>query len=475
MDGRDIGAALVGNLHFGVMADLFFRSALLPTGWAASVRITVGSDGAFADVEPDSEPASGSDEHGIAVPGMTNVHSHAFQRAMAGLTEVRGPEGDTFWTWRSRMYDFVARLTPEDVEAIATQLYADLLRHGFTSVVEFHYLRNPPGGGRYDDPTLMGQRLLSASRAAGIGMTLLPAVYRASGFGGALPEPAQERFVADVSEFLNDVAAFNRATKDDPDRCAGLALHSLRAVSPDDLDETLRAYRREVPEGPIHIHVAEQIREVEECLAWSGARPVEWLLANAPVDSTWCLIHATHMNSAEVEAFAGSGAVAGLCPTTEANLGDGLFELPSYLAAKGRLAVGTDSHVGLSPAGELRLLEYGQRLTLRARNLSAGSPGVSTGRRLIDLALEGGSQASGRPGGQIAVGCRADLVVLDDTLPCLTGRQGDEVLDAWIFSGDDTPVGDVMVGGRWVVRECRHVDQDGIADRYRQVMTALLQ
>ena len=456
------------------MRDLFFHSALLPTGWASSVRIEVGPDGSIVSVTPDADGAGTDLRPGVGVPGLTNLHSHAFQRAMAGLTEVRGPDGDTFWTWRARMYDFLERLGPDDVEAIATLLYIEMLRHGFTGVVEFHYLRNAPSGERYDPPGHMAQRLVAASRRAGMAMTLLPVLYRASDFGGVEPAPQQRRFVAEVDDILGDIAAVSTDTGNDPDRRAGLALHSLRAVPPADLARAVDGYREMDAGGPVHIHVAEQLREVEACVAWSGARPVEWLLDNAGVDSTWCLVHATHMTPAETASLARSGAVAGLCPTTEANLGDGIFALPDYLAAGGTLGVGTDSHVGVTPAGELRLLEYGQRLLHRARNLAAGSEGVSTGRRLLDLALAGGAWAAGRATGRIEAGARADLVVLDDAQPSLAGRAGDALLDAWIFATDETPVRDVMVGGRWVVQDGRHAEEERASRHYREVMRTVV-
>lgn len=456
------------------MPDLFFPAALLPSGWATAVRLRVDGHGRIQDVEADADASGARSASGVAVPGVTNLHSHAFQRALAGLTEVRGPEGDTFWTWRERMYAFTRRLGPDDVEAIATQLYVELLRHGFTAVGEFHYLRNPPGGGRYDDPVEMGRRILASARVAGIGLTLLPVLYRTADFGGVPAEEAQGRFTADVDEILQDVDTLTGDMENDPSRRAGLALHSLRAVPPDALERAVGAFRAQHPHGPVHIHVAEQVREVEACVAWSGQRPVDWLLDHAPVDDGWCLVHATHMTAEETRRVAASGAVAGLCPTTEANLGDGLFPLPEYLAAGGNLGVGTDSHVSVSPAAELRMLEYGQRLVHRSRNLAASRPGTSTGRRLVELALAGGARAAGCDTGRIEPGARADLVILDADHPALVGRQGDEILDAWIFSGEDTPVRDVMVGGTWVVEDGRHVRQDEVAERYRAAARRLL-
>jgi formimidoylglutamate deiminase len=387
---------------------------------------------------------------------------------MAGLTERGATGGDTFWTWRQRMYGFLRRLDPDDVQAIAAQLYVDTLRHGFTSVVEFHYLRNAPDGRPYDDPVEMGRRILEASEVTGMGLTLLPVLYRMGDFDGGRTTDAQRRFTASVEDLVGDVVVLGAAV-DGPNARVGLALHSLRAVSPEDLSVAVDAVRSLDPGSPIHIHAAEQIREVEASLAHLGARPVEWLLANAPIDAAWCLVHATHMDDAEVAGLAATGAVAGLCPSTEANLGDGLFALGPYQGHGGAWGVGTDSHVSVSPVAELRLLEYGQRLARRERNVAAGGQERSTGRALLEAAYAGGARAAGRRVGALEAGARADLVVLDSSHPTLVGREGDEVLDSWVFSGEDTPVRDVMAGGRWVVQDGRHARQDAVAEAYRAV------
>ncbi|MDH5590467.1 MAG: formimidoylglutamate deiminase [Gemmatimonadota bacterium] len=452
------------------MPDLFLPTALLPDGWATDVRLRVSDGGDITAVHVGSDARGARSVPGITVPGVPNLHSHAFQRAMAGLTERGSPTGDTFWTWRRRMYAFLDALTPDDVEAVARQLYSESLRHGFTSVGEFHYLRNAPDGTPYVTPHEMGARLLAAASAVGMGMTLLPVVYRTSDFGGAAPTGAQRRFVATVSELLDDVAALEvMATAAGGNARAGMALHSLRAVPPDALAEALSGLDGALARAPIHIHVAEQAREVEACLAWSGARPVDWLLDHAPVDPRWCLVHATHMTPDETARVASSGAVVGLCPTTESNLGDGVFPFPGFAGNGGRWGVGTDSHVSVSPVAELRTLEYGQRLTRQLRNVTVGPVDASTGRALLEGAWAGGAQACGRPVGRIAEGSRADLVALDPEHPALVGREGDAVLDSWIFSGEDTPVRDVMVGGRWVVEEGRTLDQDSNLEAYRRV------
>ena len=450
------------------MADLFFDSALLPGGWARDVRVAVDPGGWIRAVEIDVTPRGARHVPGIAVPGVPNVHSHAFQRALAGLTERGAPEGDSFWTWRKRMYGFLETLDPPAVEAIAAQLFSELLRRGFTSTAEFHYLRNDPAGRAYDDPVEMGHRILSAAERSGMGMTILPTVYRSSDFGGVAPLPAQRRFTASVEDLIGDVAVLGANAPAATVR-VGLAIHSLRAASPTDLAVSVEAVRSMDPEIPIHIHVAEQESEVHACEAWSGARPVEWLLDHAPVDRRWCLIHATHLDGAEIDALAASEAVAGLCPTTEANLGDGIFPFAEFVRCGGRWAVGTDSHVGRGPAGELRTLEYGQRLITRTRNVAAGGVARSTARALLGGAWEGGAQACGRRIGRIAPGYRADAVVLDPDHPALAGRTEDDALDSWLFSGEDNPVRDVFVGGEPVVRDGHHVRQDEIVANYRSV------
>ena len=451
------------------MPDLFFDMALLPDGWARSVRVSVGG-GEITAVVADASSTGADRRAGIAVPGMPNLHSHAFQRGMAGLAEVRGPAADSFWTWREVMYRFLDRLTPEDVEAIAAQLYVEMLEAGFTAVTEFHYLHHDPDGDPYADLAQMARRIAAAAADSGIGLTLLPCFYAQGGFGGAPPTPGQRRFVCTPELFAALVDASRDAVAGLDDAVLGIAPHSLRAVTP----ETLRAVTSLAPDGPIHIHAAEQVKEVEDCLAWSGRRPVEWLLGEMPVDRRWCLIHATHMTAAETAALARSGAVAGLCPITEANLGDGLFPAIGYLQAGGIFGIGSDSNVQLGPAAELRQLEYGQRLHHRGRNLLASHEGQSTGRRLFDAALAGGAQASGRRLGSIALGRRADFVLLDPEHPALMERTGDAWLDGWVFNGDNAAVREVWAGGRLLVEAGRHVHRERTLRRYRAAMHRLL-
>ncbi len=454
------------------MVSLFCRSALLPDGWARDVRIDIAADGAIAGVAADAEPGGSERAAGPVVPGMPNLHSHAFQRAMAGLAERAGPDGDGFWTWREAMYRFVAQLTPDQLEAVAAQLYVEMLKAGYTAVAEFHYLHHDPAGRPYADIAETSRRVAAAASRAGIGLTLLPVLYAAGGFGGAPPDDGQRRFVTDPDGFLRIVDAMRAAHAGDPGVRIGVAPHSLRAVPPDLLAEVLAAFSARDGAGPVHIHVAEQEKEVADCIAWSGARPVAWLLDHAGIDGRWCLVHATHMTPEEIRRLAASGAVAGLCPTTEANLGDGLFPAPAYLAAGGAFGVGSDSNVSVSPVEELRWLEYGQRLVRRRRNCLADA-GASVGAALWRAALAGGARAVARPVGALAAGRRADLVVLAGDHPALYGREDDLLLDALVFAGNANPVRDVMVGGDWVVREGRHAGEDGIADAYRAALRGL--
>jgi formimidoylglutamate deiminase len=404
---------------------------------------------------------------------MPDLHSHAFQRAMAGLAERAGPEGDSFWSWREVMYRFLARLSPDDVEAIAAQLYIELLKHGYTAVAEFHYLHNDPTGGPYENRSELAERIVAAAGATGIGLTLLPVLYQTSQFGGKPPTEGQRRFTMPTDDFMALVEKLLHRHRRDRQVRVGIAPHSLRAVPPEPLRAAIAMLRRHDAEAPIHIHAAEQIKEVEDCIAWSGRRPVEWLLENASPDRRWCLVHCTHMTPEETRALAASGAVVGLCPTTEGNLGDGVFPLPAFLDAGGRFGIGTDSNVATSPVEELRWLEYVQRLVARARNLTEKTVGAATGASLYRRALAGGAAALGRPIGALAPGNRADIVVLDPAHPALLGRVGDALLDSWIFSGNANPVRDVMVGGQWVVRDGAHPHEEQALADYRRAVARL--
>lgn len=500
-----------------------FDRLLVGDHWAEDAKVRVGEDGLIAAVEVNGAGGDGGNEQaeaerlqpgrpvvqdvrgldasaptaneqaaaerlqvehvrGWTIPGVPNVHSHAFQRAMAGLAEASGQ--DSFWTWRDTMYRFLEKLGPDDVEAIAAQTYVELLKAGFTCVGEFHYLQHAPDGRPYDDPDEMSKRILAAARTAGIGLVHLPAMYDAGGFAGTPLEGAQRRFrlgLDDAVRLHDSLApAFAEAGAQ-----LGWAVHSLRAVAPASLRRAAE-FLEDVAPAPVHVHVAEQQREVEECLAFCGARPVARLLAEAPVDDRWCLVHATHVTSEEAADVVGRGATVGLCPTTEANLGDGLFPLADFAERGGRFAVGTDSHVSRSPVEELRLLEYGQRLVHQRRAvLPFPATARATGRPPSQAALDGaagpllahawrdGARALDWNGGRIEEGRRADFVVLDAEHPALAGRDGRGVLDSWLFSGMESPVADVYVGGERVVAGGRHVREDRVAGAFRAIARSL--
>ena len=450
------------------MRALFARHALLPDGWRRDVLLEWDAHGDLTRVEAQATAPLGVPRADHVLPGMVNLHSHAFQRALGGLTEVAGEGPDSFWTWRDLMYRFAARITPGQIEAIAAQLFAECLRHGYTSVCEFHYLQRAPGGEAYARPAETAERVAAASHATGMGLTLLPVLYSHAGFGEQPLKPEQRRFRTGVDDILGIVDALSPLRGGQLE--VGAAPHSLRAATIAQIRELSAA----LPQGrPLHIHIAEQQGEVEQSLAYCGKRPVEYLMDQVAVDERWCLVHATHLNDQEVQATARSGAVAGLCPTTEANLGDGLFPLRPFIDAGGRFGIGSDSHVSQSPVEELRWLEYGQRLQHQRRNVAFTSQQRDVGQYLWQAALRGGAQAAGRKVGALAVGLRADLLVLDDSHPNLDGVRDEEVLGRFLFCGNDNLVRDVLCGGRWVVQGGRHVAQDAIARRYRDAVNEL--
>lgn len=446
------------------MPTLFADTALLPDGWRNAVRITVAPDGTIAAVEPDAAPNGAERTAGPLVPGLPNLHSHAFQRAMAGLAERAGPEEDSFWTWRDTMYRTVASLSPEQVQAIARHLYIEMLKAGYTSVAEFHYLHKAPDGTAYADPAEMAQRIAAAAGDAGIGLTLCPVLYRHGGFGARPPGEGQRRFILTTDEYLDLLTAI------EPHTSTGIAFHSLRAVTVEDMAAVLAAVD---PAHPVHIHIAEQRREVEDCRAWSGATPIDWLFDHVEVTGRWCLVHATHASDAELARMAASGAVAGLCPTTEANLGDGVFPARRFRELGGRFGVGSDSHVTVSPSDELRWLEYAQRLTAERRNRLSRPGCPSVGGSLWQAALDGGAAALGHRTPGIAVGARADLLVLDGNHPLLSSVSGDAILDRWIFAADRALVRDVMAGGVWRVRDGHHPKEAEAAAAFARTAKAL--
>jgi formimidoylglutamate deiminase len=456
------------------MRRLLAPAALLPSGWAEDVAITLDEAGMIAAVTPGATAAGAERLAGPVLPGMTDLHSHAFQRAMAGLTERRGPGGDDhFWTWRETMYRFLAQLTPDDVGAIAAHLHVALLKGGFTAVAEFHYLQADLDGRPYANPAEMGLAIIAAAERTGIALSMLPSLYRQGGFGRAHTE-GQKRFVLDDAALWASVETFRAAAARNPLLRVGLAPHSLRAAALPDIARWVTLIRRDDPAAPIHIHAAEQPREVAECLAATGKRPVGLILEALPVDARWCLIHATHLAPEEIAGLARSGAVAGLCPTTEGNLGDGIFPLPAYLGAEGRFGIGTDSHVGVAAAEELRMLEASQRLATLRRAVATTEREPAAGTLLWSRAAEAGSAVCAQPAGTIAPRRRADLVVLDGEAPLLAGRGGALALDTLVFAGGEPLVRDVMVGGSWVVRDGHHPEEDKTAAAFAATLRRLL-
>jgi formiminoglutamate deiminase len=451
------------------MSAFWFASALLPSGWASGVRLSV-KNGLISAVEIGAAPRPDDERHAIAIPGLANVHSHAFQRGMAGLAEHRGGAGgsdDNFWSWREVMYRFLDRLTPDDVEAIAAMAYAEMLEGGYVHVGEFHYLHNDAQGHSYADPAEMAARVVHAAHETGIGQTLLPVFYAHSNFGGQPPNHGQRRFIHTIDSFAVLLEACRPLLPEGGQ--LGIAPHSLRAVTAGELAALVAMQ----VQGPIHIHAAEQQKEVQDSFAWSGQRPVEWLLDHAGLDKRWCLIHATHLTETETDALAASGAVAGLCPITEANLGDGIFPAVRYLKAGGRIATGTDSNILIDPAQELRALEYSQRLAHQARNVLASKAHPSTARALFDATLAGGAQAMGITQG-LAAGNAADFLTLNADHPALHGRKGDQLLDNWVFAARGSCIDTVYKRGIQVVSNGRHRHAEAITARYLKVIERII-
>jgi formimidoylglutamate deiminase len=445
---------------------LHAANALLADGWAQNVTLTI-RDGVIASIESGNRMPSNAETVPVLLAGMPNLHSHAFQRGMAGLAEIRGETADTFWTWREVMYRHALTLSPEQIEAIAAQLYVEMLEAGFTRIGEFHYLHNDRDGTPYADVAELSGRICAAAEATGIALTLLPVLYRWSTFGGIAPQPRQRRFILDQDQFGRLVDKASAMIKTLPQGRIGVAPHSLRAVTPNDLHFAARL----MPDAPIHIHAAEQVKEVEDCLEWSGQHPVEWLLDHVGLDARWCLIHATHLTDWEAVRLARSGAVAGLCPVTEGNLGDGVFNGPMFLGNGGHFGIGSDSNILIGIGEELRQLEYAQRLRDRQRNVLSKSH-QSTGRRLFDAAQKGGSQALGVAGQHIAIGAPADLVALDMDHPALVGRKGDQIIDSWIFASKGA-IDKVWVNGRLRVNGGQHHLREAVFKRFSKAIAML--
>jgi len=451
------------------MTKLHAKQVLLPDGWTQDVTVEIDETGRIAGVL-ETAPAAPDHQVDILLPAPVNAHSHAFQRAMAGLTERRGPNpNDTFWTWRQLMFRFLDRLTPQHVETIAAFVQMEMLEAGYATNVEFHYLHHQPGGVPYDNLAEMSERIVAAAKRSGIALTLLPVHYQ---FGGCDQRPLGEgqiRFGNDIDRFARLLEDAGSVVKDlAPDSNIGIAPHSLRAVGADGL----KALMRLGTNGPIHMHLAEQIAEVDEVEKAWGKRPAEWTLDNLPIDDHWCMIHCTQMLPHETEGLARTGAVAGLCPITESSLGDGIFDGLRWFNAGGKIAVGSDSNIRISLSEELRTLDYSQRLRDHSRAALATS-NKSTGRRLLDEICLGGAQAAGRQAGTIAEGNWADLMALDANQVDLDGKAGDVLLDSYVFAGDDRMVRDVWAAGRHMVCDGQHVCRDEIVSDYRKTMRDL--
>ena len=450
------------------MAVFFAPRALLADGWHEDVLITTDASGQIAELTPNSTPGSATRLAGPVIPAIANLHSHAFQRAMAGLAEVAGDPQDSFWTWRDLMYRMVQRLSPEQVGDIATHLYIDMLKGGYSQVAEFHYLHHDAQGKPYADDAML-LNLIAAAETAGIGQTLLPVLYSYSGFGSQPASYGQRRFIQQTEAYLQQQQRVAQWSANKPLLNHGICFHSLRAVSEAQMREVLAAGAADVP---VHIHVAEQEKEVNDSLAWSGERPVAWLYNRFEVDQRWCLIHATHLDDSEIQRMAASGAIAGLCPTTEANLGDGIFPAVEYIAQGGRWGIGSDSHVSLSAQEELRWLEYGQRLRDRRRNRITLPHQPSVGDLLWQQAAQGGAQACAINTGELAVGKRADWLVLENDA-FLSSVSSASLLNRWLFGGSQSQIRDVFVAGNQVISEGHHPAEEAAAARFAQAMSAL--
>ena len=448
------------------MTTLFASKALLPDGWTDDVRFRIDR-GQIKGVEVGAKPSSGEMVAACVMPGLCNAHSHAFQRALAGHTEQRSPAGhDSFWTWRERMYELAGRVGATDLTAIARQAYCEMLASGYTSVAEFHYLHRDPRHPDKQDSML--QAIVQAASDSGIRLTYVPVLYERAGFDDPEPAAHQRNFAMTVDEFLAHHA--RAADLGGESVTIGIGAHSLRAVGRESLTEIARVAADNGE--PMHLHIAEQQREVDQCMAAYGRRPVRWLMENFDVGQNWCLVHATHMDFDETAALAGSGAVVALCPSTEANLGDGLFPLHDFLMEGGRIAIGSDSHISINPFEELRWLEYGQRLATRSRNVTSLRDS-HVGRELFSRVLEGGALASGQTAIGLESGAPADLVALSDDDPMFAGHNDDSRLDALVFSGYPLPIERVMVNGEWRVVDAMHVDRDRARSEYATTLKAL--
>ena len=454
----------------------FAKRALLESGWADNVLLSVSPQGVIETVVANAAITKEAEIlNGCLIPGMPNLHSHAFQRAFAGLSESRVEASDSFWTWRKIMYQFVDKISPEQAFVIARQLYIEMLKAGFTSLAEFHYLHHDSTGNKYNDPAEMSHSVINAALDTGIALTHLPVYYRYSGFNDQAATEGQRRFVHQPEEYHQLLDTLFGYYRSDQRLRIGIAAHSLRAVNGADINAACSLLDAYDPQAPIHIHIAEQIAEVRECKAHTGQRPVQYLFEQCDVNERWCLIHATHINDQEAWEVAESGAVVGLCLSTEANLGDGFFPAPLYLGRQGKFGIGTDSQISISPLEELKLLEYGQRLVQQKRAILCDQETPSVGRFLYQRAASGGAQALGRKTAKLAVGYQADWLVLDENNPALFSKTEDQILDAIIFATNSNPIKDVMVGGQWVVKDGQHRLEAESLVAFKRVLAELIE
>ncbi|WP_286263470.1 formimidoylglutamate deiminase [Thalassotalea atypica] len=433
---------------------LHAKNILLAQGWAQDQLVTI-AQGKIVNIEPIGSQTSDVTK-ALVIPGMVNCHSHAFQRAFAGFSEQGSEQGDSFWTWRAIMYKFLAQLSAQDAQVIATQLYIEMLKMGYTRVAEFHYLHHDIDGQTYPELSTMAKAIFDASKNSGIGLTMLPVLYRHSGFGEQAPNEGQARFINDVVQFNQLVSECVELTDTYENTNVGIAPHSLRAVDKASLEKAVSHVRALDEHAPIHIHIAEQQKEVDDCLAHYQKRPVQWLLDNIELDQHWCLIHATHIDESERQGIIKQGAIAGICPTTEANLGDGIFPSTEFIAEGGTWAIGSDSHISVNPVEELRWLEYAQRLIKQQRAILATPKQPSVGRHLWQHAAKGGGQSCGLQLGEIAIGQQADLLVLDSELLSCYANSDQHLLDSLVFASQQPAIDDVMVNGQWVIERKQH-------------------
>jgi len=450
--------------------NLYVERILLADGWAKNKTLTIDNGIITAIVDGNTTAEKGV---GTVIPGMVNCHSHAFQRAFAGFSE-QGSEGqDSFWTWRKVMYKFLAQLTAENAELIASQLYIEMLKMGYTRVAEFHYLHHDIDGENYAELAAMARAIFNASKQSGIGLTLLPVLYRFSGFGALPANTGQKRFINGVEQFNQLVSECFAISETFDNTNVGIAPHSLRAVDKSSLTQAVEHVRSLDEKAPVHIHIAEQQQEVNDCISHYGQRPVEWLLNNAELDQQWCLIHATHINETEQAGIIASGAIAGICPTTEANLGDGIFPTTEFMANNGTIAIGSDSHISVNPVEELRWLEYAQRLIKQQRAILATTKQASVGANLWQRAANGGAQSTNSNTGELAVGKQADLLVLDADKLTLFANDEQHLLDSLMFASQTNMVRDVMVNGQWIIANGKHQHEDVITKRFSVMLSEL--